>query len=56
VSLYHYLVRLETVLRSRQDVDLELLQIDVFTLGVAFTSEPRFYDDSRRALRTDWKT
>jgi hypothetical protein len=50
VSLYHYLVRLETVLRSRQDIDIEVLQIDVITLGVAFTSELRFYDGSRLSI------
>ena len=50
MTLYHYLVRLETVLRSRQDIDIEVLQIDVITLGVAFTSELRFHDGSRLTL------
>jgi len=50
VSLYHYLVRLETVLHSRQDVEVELLQIDVVTIGVKFSSELRFYDGSRLSI------
>jgi len=47
MSLYHYLVRLETVLHSRQDIDVELLQVEVITIGVKFYSELRFYDGSR---------
>ncbi len=46
MSLYQYLVRLETVIRSRQDIDVEMLQIDVATIGVIFKSELRFYDNS----------
>ena len=47
MSLYRYLVRLKTVLHSRQDIDVELLQIDVVTIGIKFSSELRFYDGSR---------
>lgn len=50
MSLYHYLVRLETVLHSRQDIGVELLQIDVVTIGVKFRSELRFYDGSRLSI------
>lgn len=50
MSLYHYLARLETVLHSRQDIDIELLQIDVVTIGVKFSSELRFYDGSRLSV------
>ena len=50
MSLYHYLVRLETILHSRQDIDVELLQIDVVTIGVKFSSEIRFYDGSRLSI------
>ena len=50
MSLYHYLVRLETVLHSRQDIDVELLQVDVVTMGVKFRSEVRFYDGSRLSI------
>ncbi|MFQ5613198.1 MAG: DUF6516 family protein [Anaerolineae bacterium] len=46
MNLYHYLVRLETVLHSRQDIDIRLLQIDAVTIGVKFKSELRFYDGS----------
>ncbi len=50
MSLYHYLVRLETVLDSRQDIDVEVLQIDVITIGVKFKSEVSFYDASRLSI------
>lgn len=50
MSLYHYLVRLETVLHARQDINVELLQIDVVTIGVKFSSEVRFYDGSRLSI------
>lgn len=46
MSLHQYLVRLETVLYSRQDIDIELLQIDFTTIGVKFTCEARFHNDS----------
>jgi hypothetical protein len=50
MSLYHYLVRLETVLHSRQDIDVERLQIDVVTIGVKFSTEICFYDGSRLSI------
>lgn len=50
MSLHQYLVRLETVLRNRQDIEVELLQIDVITIGIKFRSEVRFYDDSRLSI------
>lgn len=50
MSLYHYLVRLETVLDSRQDIDVEVLQIDVITIGVKFQSAVSFYDGSRLSI------
>lgn len=50
MSLYRYLVRLETVLHARQDINVELLQIDVVTIGVKFSSEVRFYDGSRLSI------
>lgn len=50
MSLYHYLVRLESILRSRQDIELELLQIDVVTIGFKFRSELRFIDGSRLTI------
>ena len=46
MSLYHYLVRLETTLHSRQDIEVELLQFEIITIGVRFKSELRFYDGS----------
>lgn len=46
MSLYQYLVRLETILVSRQDIEVRLLKIDAFTLGVKFTSELCFHDGS----------
>jgi hypothetical protein len=50
MSLYHYLVRLEAVLHSRQDIDVQLLRVDIVTIGVKFSSELRFYDGSRLSI------
>lgn len=47
MSLYQYLVRLETTLRSRQDIELELLQVELVTIGVRLKGELRFYDGSQ---------
>lgn len=38
MSLYHYLVRLETTLHSRQEIAVELLQFEIITIGVQFRS------------------
>lgn len=46
MSLYQYLVRLETTLRSRQDIELELLQVELVTIGVRLKGELRFFDGS----------
>jgi hypothetical protein len=46
MSLYQYLVRLETVLSSRLDIEVEILEVGVTTLGVKFESVIRFYDGS----------
>jgi hypothetical protein len=51
MNLYQYLVRFETTLRSRQEIDVvEALQVDVATVGVKFKCEVRFYDDSRLSI------
>ena len=50
MSLYQYLVRLETVLRSRQDIEVEELQVDVTTIGVKIQGEMRFHDGSRLSV------
>ncbi len=50
MSLYHYLVRLESLLRSRQDVAIELLQVDMVTIGARFRAEVRFFDGSRLSI------
>jgi hypothetical protein len=50
MSLYHYLVRLEAVLASRQDIEVESLTVDVVTIGVKFNSELLFYDGSRLSI------
>lgn len=50
MSLYHYLIRLETILRSRQDINIDLLQVGVVTVGVKFSRELRFYDESRLSI------
>lgn len=46
MSLYHYLVRLESVLQARQDIEVETLTVDVLTIGVKFQSGVYFYDGS----------
>ena len=50
MSSYHYLVRLETILYSRQDITVELLQVDVATIGTRFRSELRFSDGSHLSV------
>lgn len=50
MSLYQYLVRLETVLHARQDIHVELFQVTVGTIGVTFSSEVRFSDGSRLSV------
>lgn len=50
MSLYQYLVRLEAMLRSRQDIEVARLQVDVVTIGVKFSSELRFYDGSQLSV------
>jgi hypothetical protein len=50
MSLYHYLVRLEAVLASRQDIEVESLVVDIVTIGVKLSSELRFYDGSRLSI------
>lgn len=46
MSLYHYLVRLEAILHSRQDIAVEFLQVEVLTIGVKFSSDMHFQDGS----------
>jgi 2'-5' RNA ligase len=41
---------LEAILRSRQDIDIEILQIEVITIGVKFESELHFYNGSRLSI------
>jgi hypothetical protein len=50
MSLYGYLVRLETILYSRQDITVERLQVDVATVSVLFRCELRFQDGSRLSI------
>ena len=50
MSLYHYLVRLETLLYSRQDIAVEQLQVDVATVSTLFKCELRFGDGSRLSV------
>ena len=50
MSLHRYLVRLETVLYSRRDIDVERFQVDVLTIGAKFRCEIRFYDGSHLSV------
>jgi hypothetical protein len=50
MSLYSYLVRLETILYSRQDLTIEQLQIDVATVSTLFRCELQFRDGSRLSV------
>lgn len=50
MSLYRYLVRLEAVIRSRSDIELERLQITVVTFGAVFAGDLRFHDGSRLSI------
>lgn len=56
MSLYQYLTRLETILVSRQDIEVQFLKIEVFTLGVKFTSKLRFYDNSILSIAEELET
>lgn len=56
MSLYQYLVRLETILVSRRDIEVQLLKVDVFTLGVKFTSRLRFHDGSSLSIAEELET
>jgi hypothetical protein len=50
MNLYSYLSRLETVLRSRSDFDLEALEISSTPAGIDFKSAVRFYDGSHLSI------
>jgi len=50
MSLYNYLVRLETILVSRQDMTVEQLQVDVATVSTLFRCEVQFRDGSRLSV------
>jgi hypothetical protein len=50
MELYSYLRRLETTLRSRQDLEVEVLEINMRSLEATLKGEIRFYDGSRLSL------
>ena len=56
MSLYSYLVRLETMLRSRQDITVNTLEVTVTTIGALFNSEVSFYDGSRLSIFEELET
>ncbi len=47
MNLYSYLARLDKLLGSRRDIEIETLEILVTTIGAIFKCEIRFQDDSR---------
>ena len=50
MNLHSYLVRLESMLNSRQDIQAEAFQITLTSIGVVFRGELRFYDGSRLSI------
>jgi len=50
MNLYSYISRLETLLLSRQDIEVEMLTVKWTDNGANFRSEVRFYDDSRLSI------
>ncbi|MDM8523218.1 DUF6516 family protein [Desulfococcaceae bacterium HSG8] len=50
MNLYSYISRLETMLRSRQDIQVEMLTVRWTENGAKFRSELRFYDNSRLSI------
>ena len=50
MSLYQYLARLETLLHSRQDIAIELLQIDVITIGIKFSCDLHLHNGSHLSV------
>jgi hypothetical protein len=50
MNLPHYLIRLENVLCSRQDIEVETFEIEILTLGVRVSGIVRFYDGSRLSI------
>jgi hypothetical protein len=46
VNIYSYLARFEDTLRSRQDTNLEFLNLAITTMGVLLQSRLRLYDGS----------
>jgi hypothetical protein len=50
MSLYSHLVRLETILHTRQDIVVEQLQIDTTTFSILFHCELRFPDSSHPSV------
>ena len=56
MSLYNYLIRLETILRSRQEITVNTLEVTVTTIGALFNSEVSFYDGSRLSIFEELET
>ena len=50
MNLYSYFVRLESVLRSRQEIQVENSSFDVTPEGTKFECQLRFYDGSRLVI------
>ncbi|RLC19543.1 MAG: hypothetical protein DRI57_06940 [Deltaproteobacteria bacterium] len=50
MNSYSYFIRLETVLRSRQDINLEIFEITPTPVAIDFKSEVYFYDGSHLSI------
>ena len=50
MNLYSYVTRIETILRSREDFDLEALDIMLTSLGAVIKTRINFYDGSQLSI------
>ena len=50
MNLYSYITRLETILRSREDFNLEFLDIMLTSLGAVIRARINFYDGSQLSI------
>ncbi|MFQ5421713.1 MAG: DUF6516 family protein [Anaerolineae bacterium] len=54
MSLYRYLTRLYDTITSRQEIEVESLEIHYITIGVAlFSATLRFFDNSRLVMEEE---
>lgn len=54
MHLYNYLVRLESVLRARNDLTIKQLQVFVSPIGAKFSAQVEFMDGSILYVVEEW--